>query len=391
MKPRWLLSLAVVAAVLSGVVAWGAVAPGSLGDPVVTLSFLRDKFTPAILSETANRVTASLQTKTAAVVASFTQRDKELAAKLAAGTASDALVSAVAQRVGVSLKGSKGRFTAVSFTSGQELAAGQSALVMLTSGSGKLKLAAVDLTTGTELAAGTAIPLHHEIIFLEPSGNAITFTANAALQIDGQYSVTAPTPPTPPYTAQYTDLATALQAMGLFKGSGKGFELEREASRLEALVMMIRIMGEETNALAFVGTHPFTDVPDWGNAYVTYAYSKGWTQGVAATKFGTTMTVSADQYMTMMLRAMNYDDKLGDFTWDAAMSYAVQIGVLRPAEQAAFATNFKRDQMAYTSYYCLDGLMKNTPTTLQQVLIMKGAVTGESASLARSQVTRLRP
>ena len=34
--------------------------------------------------------------------------------------------------------------------------------------------------------------------------------------------------------------------------------------------MFLRLLGEESDALAFNGTHPFTDVPGWLSPYVAY-------------------------------------------------------------------------------------------------------------------------
>ena len=59
------------------------------------------------------------------------------------------------------------------------------------------------------------------------------------------------------------ELATDLKALGLFKGvSDTNFDLNREPTRVEALVMLIRILGKESEALSNNYRHPFTDVPD---------------------------------------------------------------------------------------------------------------------------------
>ncbi len=49
-----------------------------------------------------------------------------------------------------------------------------------------------------------------------------------------------------------SDSAEKLSKVGIFKGSNKGFELEREPSRLEGLVMFIRLIGKEDGDVATV-------------------------------------------------------------------------------------------------------------------------------------------
>ena len=43
--------------------------------------------------------------------------------------------------------------------------------------------------------------------------------------------------------------AQMLKELNLFKGTDKGFELEREASRVEAIVTVVRVLGGEAEAL----------------------------------------------------------------------------------------------------------------------------------------------
>ncbi len=66
-----------------------------------------------------------------------------------------------------------------------------------------------------------------------------------------------------------------------FKGTSNGFELDRSPTRLEGLVMLIRLLGKEDDALVESNMESvFTDVPSWGIPYTNYAlktaYQKGW-------------------------------------------------------------------------------------------------------------------
>ena len=68
------------------------------------------------------------------------------------------------------------------------------------------------------------------------------------------------------YEPQYTAEAETLYELGLFKGTGINadgtpvFSLENNATRLQALIMLIRLLGQEDEALATTAPNPFTDI-----------------------------------------------------------------------------------------------------------------------------------
>ena len=66
-----------------------------------------------------------------------------------------------------------------------------------------------------------------------------------------------------------TEVANSLYGLGLFKGTGNGnYELDKQPSRIEAVIMLIRLTGKEENALSRYWKHPFKDVPEWATKYV---------------------------------------------------------------------------------------------------------------------------
>ena len=163
------------------------------------------------------------------------------------------------------------------------------------------------------------------------------------------------------------DLAKDLKALGLFKGvSDTDFALDRAPTRVEALVMLIRVLGRESDALAKGGRHPFLDVPQWANSYVGYAYENNLTNGVSATKFGSSDEASASMYLTFVLRALGYSDKNGDFTWDNPYALARQAGVMNGNPNVL---NFRRADVVLISYAALEAEVKGTGKTLAEKLI----------------------
>lgn len=60
--------------------------------------------------------------------------------------------------------------------------------------------------------------------------------------------------------------AHRLNALGLFLGTGSGYDLGGSATRLHGIIMLTRMLGEDA-ALSFDGPSPFSDVaaapPRW--------------------------------------------------------------------------------------------------------------------------------
>ena len=97
--------------------------------------------------------------------------------------------------------------------------------------------------------------------------------------------------------------AQMLYDLGLFKGTDKGFALEKSMTRAEASVMLTRLLGAEKTALTGNWNHPFTDVPQWADKYVGWLYQNGLTKGVSATLYGSQRNVTCDQYCIFLTRA----------------------------------------------------------------------------------------
>ncbi len=179
-------------------------------------------------------------------------------------------------------------------------------------------------------------------------------------------------------------LATELKAFGLFKGvSETDFALRRAPTRVEALVMLIRLLGKENEVLASASSHPFTDVPAWADKYVAYGFEKSLTNGVSETKFGSENPASAEMYLTFVLRALGYTDGAGkDFEWDKPYALAETSGLLLGKPDC---DNFLRADVVLISYAALGAKIKDGNTTLIEELF------GDLTSLKESPMDRYNP
>ncbi len=176
----------------------------------------------------------------------------------------------------------------------------------------------------------------------------------------------------------YEECARKLQEMGLFRGSDDGFELDRSPTRVEALVMLIRLLGKEQSAVdefdAETVTHPFTDVATWAEPYVEFAYKSGLTQGVAPDRFGSADPVTASQYLTFVLRAIGFDDRAGEFVWNESARKAAQAGIITIDDYSQEDDPFLRKNLVDVSYGALNAPVRAGDITLMERLIADGSI-----------------
>ncbi len=167
--------------------------------------------------------------------------------------------------------------------------------------------------------------------------------------------------------------AAALSGLGLFKGTDEGFELLKKPTRAEALVMLLRLLGKEEEALSFKGENPFSDVPSWARGYVSYAYAEGITNGVSKRRFGSNSEITAEQYLTFVLRALSYKSgDPGDFLWNEPFSLAMETGALPDGVNTA---EFLRGDMVLVTYAALTAKLKNSDLMLCERLVNDGIIT----------------
>lgn len=214
--------------------------------------------------------------------------------------------------------------------------------------------AVLDLTNGVEVPRGSLACMARYMAG-EMTSVAVTITSpTAVIAVQGEYHFSASD------GVDYNAIADGLKELGLLKGSdtayGSGYDLESGLNRIESLILFLRLMGEETLALATEAVCPFVDVADWAKPYVAYAYEKGYTKGVdmEAMLFDPTGIASGEAYLTFVLRALGYEDGR-DFNWGTTLSDANQLGVISDREVTLLMEpTFYRSYSAYLSYVALD-------------------------------------
>lgn len=267
-----------------------------------------------------------------------------------------------------------------------QISAGQTILPLSGEASPDISSGAlVDVTSGIEHPSGQPLRPGHRYIAGENTAAAVTVTSPAAvLSCEGGGLLVPSTSP------DYYAIARALRDVGLFQGTGsgtgEGFDLSRAPTRGEGLVMFLRVLGEESQALSCTAPHPFSDVPAWLSPYVSWAYAQGYTSGVSRTQFAPSRTLSAAEYGEFLLRALHYSGPAKD-SYTTSLSRALSQGILTPGEYTMLQGKpFLRAHAAYVSYYALDVPLQDTGQTLAQHLAAAGQMTAVQLAAARTQV-----
>lgn len=130
--------------------------------------------------------------------------------------------------------------------------------------------------------------------------------------------------PAAAYTPEQLRIADDLHSMGLFLGTGTSYELDRELTRNEGITLLVRLLGKEEAAKAAVRPHPFTDLVQWAEPYVAYAYAEKLTDGMGPTTFGGSIVMTDRMFYTLCIRALGYRDKseAPDFSYEDAIAFA---------------------------------------------------------------------
>lgn len=174
--------------------------------------------------------------------------------------------------------------------------------------------------------------------------------------------------------------AEKLYELGLLNGVGNDaageplFELERPATRTEGIVMLIRLLGKEDEALSLNRTHPFTDVPAWADGYISYAYKHGITKGIGNNLFGAEESISEEMYKTLILRALGYcEGENSDFMWDNPYALSLAVGI----SDNTYSPDFFRKDIVDISYSALFSYVKNTNSMLGETLVSNGVLNSD--------------
>ena len=166
--------------------------------------------------------------------------------------------------------------------------------------------------------------------------------------------------------------ARELYDLNLFQGTGydlvgnPNFDLNRQPTRLEAVTMLVRLIGKEEEAKVLPYTAPFTDVAAWAKPYVNYAYWNGLTSGTSPTTYGGSALITPSQYLTFVLRSLGYYSGI-DFAWDRAWELSDTLGITYG--QYNDKSLFNRGDVAVISNKAIHTHCRDSELTLEETYL----------------------
>lgn len=192
------------------------------------------------------------------------------------------------------------------------------------------------------------------------------------------------------YNVRQVKQADALNYLGLFLGTGKGYSLEAPLNRSQSITLILRMLGEADAAEKGGYQHPFKDVPQWADKYVAYAYEKGYVKGYNDTTFGGADTVTDYQYLTMVLRALGYTDSgdKPDFNYRKSAVLAKELGLVSSTADDA---SFVRGNAVEIFWNAMRVKIKNSNETLSERLIAQNVFTQEQFDTASDYAVNGKP
>lgn len=195
-------------------------------------------------------------------------------------------------------------------------------------------------------------------------------------------------------TDDATQAAQALYELGLFRGTGKNadgtpiFDLDKTPTRNQAIIMLVRLLGKEQEALAGTWDIPFTDVTEGMRPYIGYAYANGLTKGTSATTYSGTKPIRANQYVAFVLRALGYESGK-DFAVSSPWELSDKIGLTYGTYNAQTSV-FVRGDVAIISENALNTKDSTGTSSLLDLLVNAAAVDEAAAKAYRATPIKVR-
>jgi len=161
-----------------------------------------------------------------------------------------------------------------------------------------------------------------------------------------------------------------LMKVGVLEGINGELKLEDNLRRQDAVVLVARLHGAEDEAKKFpTDDLKFTDFKDpFYRPIIAWAVANDLVEGHTPERFGFNEDVTAQQYATILLRALGYnDDVAGKDGYAKALELAKKLGVLENVE-VENDTAITRGQMAVMTFNALGVKMKDSDKTLAEFL-----------------------
>ncbi|MCR3955300.1 MAG: S-layer homology domain-containing protein [Gudongella sp.] len=179
-----------------------------------------------------------------------------------------------------------------------------------------------------------------------------------------------------------------LKDLGVLQGDLQGnLMLEQGLTREQMVVLISRLYGEEDDAKTYVANNTFPDLKPTHSFYIPYilwARDEGLIQGDNNGKFGIEQGVTVQQFQTVLLRALGYNEEAKD--WHGVPAFAQSIGIMKGLSFSKDAT-LNRGQVAAMVVNALSLNIKGSSTPLAAMLGLNPIDMTESYIVRSDKVT----
>ena len=163
--------------------------------------------------------------------------------------------------------------------------------------------------------------------------------------------------------------------------------LAETPTRIQALIIFLRIQGLEDEALTYDWDDNFKDADNYnwvvGRNYLGYAKDNphlGWI-GNPDGNFYPNNTIDAKAFYKVMLESLDYNQDL-DFDYDETLEFAESVGIVASAKNMAKVKDFTIDHVAKAIYSTLNTKPKDENKSLITLMIDKGIIDEGKAAKA---------
>ena len=170
--------------------------------------------------------------------------------------------------------------------------------------------------------------------------------------------------------------ADTLATLNLVQGNGTDYVLDQPLSRAQAATLLVRLSGTQESEIKDRWISGFRDLPTWCIDEINYASMQGWVKGISLTEFSPNGPVTANAWVTMLLRRLGYSDAEGDFTVHDAPVFAQRIGLVTQSYSGVLT----RGDVFQSMREALIFSYKDEELTIIERLIQKGTCTRSAAN-----------
>lgn len=188
--------------------------------------------------------------------------------------------------------------------------------------------------------------------------------------------------------AKTTTSTEAVTKLGVLRGDGDGVTdayLAKTTTRMQAAILLLRLMGKEQEAIGHTGLVNFADAATVGKdnravlAYLKSHPELGW-NGTSGGNFEPNKAITSQELYKVMLESLRYRSGT-DFAFKDTLTFAESKGLYR----AAKAETFTNRDLAVALTETLQAKPKNGSDSLLKELAAKNVVAAENATLLDGQ------